>query len=283
MKMMRTGEFARHNFPTPSYLIEPILPQGGTAILHGKPNVGKTQLVLTIAHAINNGLPLFGKWPTRQGSVVIIQADMTGQIQQARVKRISDAGLCIEETFWLVEEDGSQPIVNIINMPLTHAELVEEIQTLSPVLIVWDTLRKIHTLSENASESAIAVYNAARKVCRTATHLFIHHDRKESRDPDMMGSPDEAFMGNQQWMGACDTTLSLKEIGSAPKRIALQIHKARTADEIQKAPFSLELDMDTMLLLPTRLIFPSPISTPKESGFSSSGESIRLPKGASHG
>ena len=81
---------------------------------------------------------------------------MTGQIQQARVKRVNSAGLQIEETYWLVEEDGSQPLINILQMPLTHKDLVVQIQELQPVLIVWDTLRKIHTLSESASESAIA-------------------------------------------------------------------------------------------------------------------------------
>ena len=276
---MQTDEFVRHNFPTPTFLVEPILPQGGIAILHGKPNVGKTQFVITLAHAINNGLPLFGKWPTRRGAVIIIQADMTGQIQQARVHRVASSGLQLDNTHWVVEEDGSTPLVNILTLPLTHGDLIEQIITIDPVLIVWDTLRKVHTLSENTSESAIAVYAAARKVCRTATHLFLHHDRKEDRNPDSRSNPDEDFMGNQQWMGACDTTLSLKEIGTAPKRIAVQIHKARTADDIQKLPFSVELDMETMLLLPTRLVYPAPIRTPYESGFASQGEAIRLPVG----
>tara|TARA_A100001037_G_scaffold91951_1_gene83360 strand:+ start:31087 stop:31914 length:828 start_codon:yes stop_codon:yes gene_type:complete len=275
MKLMSTGEFVSHNFPTPSFLVDPILPQGGTAILHGKPNVGKTQFVMTLSYSITNGLPLFGRWPVRSGPVVIIQADMTGQIQQARVHKVV-SGLQLNEVYWLVEEDGSQPIVNIINMPMTHAQLVEEIQNLEPVLIVWDTLRKIHTLSENSSESAVAVYNAARKVCRTATHLFIHHNRKESRDPDLIGDPAEDMMGNQQWMGACDTTLSLAEIGSVPKRLALQIHKARTADELQKKPFSLTLDMDTMLLLPTYCNLPEG-NTLRESGFADEAEALRWP------
>ena len=279
MKLMNTSEFMGHTFPTPSFLVEPIIPQGGTMILHGKPNVGKSQFILTLAHAINNGLPLFGKWPCRKGAVVIIQADMTGQIQQARVQRISSGGLILDQTFWLVEEDGSTPMVNIINMTITHKALVESIQELQPALIVWDTLRKVHTLSENASESAIAVYNAARKVCRLATHIFVHHDRKEARDPDHAGSPDEAFMGNQQWMGACDTTMSLKEIGAAPKRIAVLLHKARTADDIQKRGFIVELDMDSMLLLPSNLQFPDPISTPMESLFCSSSKAVRLPNG----
>ena len=273
MKLMSTGEFSSHVFPTPSFLVDPILPQGGTAIHHGTPNVGKSQIDLTLAYAINNGLPLFGKWPVRQGPVVIIQADMTGQIQQARVHKVV-SGLQLDEVYWLVEEDGSQPIVNIISMPTTHKQLVEEIQEVEPVLVVWDTLRKIHTLPENTSESAVAVYNAARKVCRTATHLFVHHNRKESRDPELIGDPGEDMMGNQQWMGACDTTLSLVEVGTVPKRLALQIHKARTADELQKKPFSLTLDMNTMLLLPITCTLPEG-ETLMESGFADEAEALR--------
>ena len=270
-----TAEFASHNFPAPSYLVEPIIPQGGIVILHGKPNVGKSQFILTLAYAITNGLPLFGRWPTRKGPVVIIQVDMTGQIQQARVHRVVQ-GLQLQDVYWVVEEDGSTPLIDITKMTITHKELVYMIAQINPVFLVWDTLRKIHSLNENASESAIVVFNAARRVHRTATHMFVHHDRKESRDPEMMGSPDEAFMGNQQWMGACDTTMSLKEIGSSPKRIRFQLHKARTAAETEKIPFSVELDMDTMLLLPTRYRYPEFISTPYESGFASQGEATRI-------
>ena len=270
-----TAEFAEHEFPTPSYLVAPIIPQGGTCILHGKPNVGKSQFILTLAHAINNGLPLFGRWPTRQGPVVVVQVDMTGQIQQSRVLRVVGQ-LALDQTYWLVEEDGSTPLIDICKMPYTHPHVVEQIAEIDPLLIVWDTLRKTHMLSENASESAILVYNAARAVHRQATHMFVHHDRKEARDPEHSGSPDEAFMGNQQWMGACDTTLSLREIGASPKRIAVCIHKARTAADTEKIPFSVELDMDTMLLLPTRYRYPEIIRTPMESGFASDGEASRI-------
>ena len=178
-----TAEFAEHEFPTPSYLVAPIIPQGGTCILHGKPNVGKSQFILTLAHAINNGLPLFGRWPTRQGPVVVVQVDMTGQIQQSRVLRVVGQ-LALDQTYWLVEEDGSTPLIDICKMPYTHPHVVEQIAEIDPLLIVWDTLRKTHMLSENASESAILVYNAARAVHRQATHMFVHHDRKEARDPE---------------------------------------------------------------------------------------------------
>lgn len=249
---MSTPDLLAHEFPTPPFLIEPMIPLGGAAILHGKPNVGKTQFVLTMAHAINTGVPLFGRWPVEQGAVVVLQADMTGHIQKARVARATRQ-VRLDSTYWAVEADGAVPTINIQSLPVTKRDLVTAIREIEPVLIVYDTLRKVHRLDENSSATVIAVLEAARKICPLATHLFLHHDRKESRDPDASAPADEAFMGSQQWLGAVDTTFSLKEIGSghrSPKRIICEFHKARTAPDFMKRPFTLELDLDTMLLLP---------------------------------
>jgi len=102
-----------HEFPNPAYLLDPVVPQGGTVLFYGKPGVGKTQLILTLSQAINSGTDFLNRWPARQGPVVVIQADMTGQIQQDRVARvIQDVNL--SETYWVVEEDGSAPYINIM-------------------------------------------------------------------------------------------------------------------------------------------------------------------------
>lgn len=250
-RLFSSDELTSHEFPNPSYLIEPLMPMGGIGILHGKPNVGKTQFVMTLAEAINSGEPLFGRWPVHQGAVVMIQADMTGPIQQQRLIRLSTRTQ-LTDTYWLAEEDGSAPFIDIITMSLTKRALVDAIREIDPVLIVWDTLRKVHLLDENASKTPIEVFNAARRICPLAFHLFVHHNRKESRDPDASPDTDEAFMGNQQWKGSSDTTMSLKEIGTSPKRVLFETHKARTAPDTEKHPLILELDMESMLLLPMR-------------------------------
>lgn len=247
-----SNEFAHHEYPEPAYLVDPMIPQGGIVVCHGKPGVGKSQLMLTLAHSVNNGTDFLGRWPTEQGRVVIIQVDMTGQIQQDRIRRIVDV-VDLSDTFWVVEEDGSIPLINIETMAITQRDVMHMIQDIDPLLIVWDTLRKIHRLPENASESAVTVYQSARKVCPKATHYFVHHNRKESRDPDSDGLEDESFMGNQQWKGSADTTFTLSELGTPPKRLVLNWHKARTAPDTEKVPVILEMDMHTILLQTTRL------------------------------
>ena len=250
-KLWNSNQLAEFEFPDPAYLVEPVIPQGGIVLLHGKPGVGKTQLILTLAHSINTGTPFLDRWPTRQGKVVVVQADMTGPIQQDRLLKVCN-DVDLTDTYWVVEEDGSTPYLNIETMTVLEQELVEAIKEADPVLIVWDTLRKIHHLPENASESAIAVYHSARKIHPSATHLFVHHDRKRSRDPDASQEEDEAFMGNQQWKGAADATASLEALNltSVPKRLSLHFHKARTASDLERRPVLLELDMNTVLLYP---------------------------------
>lgn len=249
--LYRSDEFASLEFPTPAYLVDPMIPQGGSFMLHGKPGVGKTNFVTTLASAINSGSPLFGRWETRPGPVVVVQADMTSQIQQDRLLRVIHSN-DLSDTYWVVEEDGSTPLINITTMSIMHRELTAMIQEVNPLLVVWDTLRKIHDMPENASETAIKVLNSARRMFPLSTHGFLHHDRKESRDPDADSHYDEGFMGTQQWKGAIDSQIHLTEIGTVPKRLRLTFHKARTAPDTERHPLYLEMDMDTLLLQPLR-------------------------------
>lgn len=250
--LWRSDELASKDFPTPAYLVDPMIPQGGIVLDHGKPGVGKTQFTMTLAHAINTGEPLFGRWEVRQGSVIIVQADMSTQIQQDRLLRIMQNNK-LPDTYFVVEEDGSTPLLNILTMELQHRDLVKLMKEVDPVLCVWDTLRKVHDQPEAASETVVKVINAAKRILPHATHKFNHHDRKESRDPDAYAHEEEAFAGSHQWRGAIDTQIQLKEIGTSPKRLAIYFHKARTAPDPERAaPVIVEMDMDSMLLLPLR-------------------------------
>jgi RecA-family ATPase len=277
MKLASTEAFLAHQFPNPPYLVDQLLPLGGTSILHGMPNVGKSQFILTLAHAIANGLPFMGKWGVRQGPVVIMQVDMTGQIQQARVIRATQ-NLSLPNTYWLMEDSGATPYVDITKMARKNTDLVEQIQEIDPVLMVWDTLRKVHQLTMNDDLTPIKVYTAAREVCDTSHHMFAAHERKASRDPNAVEDQAQSIAGNDQWRGAADTTIQLInpwQIIQSPKRIVVAIRKCRTMPEHGKVPFMVELDEDTMMLLPIRNTGPI-ISTPYESAFSTYTEAYRI-------
>jgi hypothetical protein len=238
-------ELALHEFEDPTYLIEPLVPLGGVFLLHGKRGVGKTQFAMSIANSIINGAPLFGRWPVLKGPVVYIQTDMTPQIQQLRVQKVVEV-LNLDGLFFAFPQS-----LDIVGMHLKDSELVQSVRDVEPVLVVWDTLRRSHHLNEDDSASVQLVYSSARRLFPGVTHLFIHHDKKSPADPTFKVEPEEQFRGSGDWIDSADCSAQLRTQGTrSPRRIGLLFHKARTTPDFEKRPVLLEMDLQTMLLLP---------------------------------
>jgi len=241
-------ELAAHTFDTPTFLVDPILPLGGVVMLHGKRGVGKTQLATTLAHAVSAGSLFLGRFPTLGGPVVHVQVDMTAQIQQLRVRaakrqvQLPRVYYICPATFNLPAASEDHPVVTAIN-------------SVSPSLVIWDTLRRIHTLDEKSSEASQAVYSAARSLIPGATHFFIHHDKKTIPEQSQL-EPEESFRGSTDWLDSADASMKLTTVGAAtlsPRRLKLFFHKARTAPEYDKGALYTEMDYETMMILPLML------------------------------
>lgn len=244
-QLWSADELALHEFEDPTFLIEPLVPLGGVFMLHGKRGVGKTQFAMSIANSVINGAPLLGRWPTLKGPVVMIQADMTPQIQQLRVQKVSE----------LLNLDGLYfafpTAMDIVSLNLKDSELVMSIRDVEPVLIIWDTLRRSHRLSEDDSSTVQLVYSSARRLFPGVTNLFVHHDKKSPNDPSFKVEPEEMFRGSGDWIDSADCSAQLRSVSMrSSRRVGLLFHKARTAPDEEKKPVILEMDLETMLLLP---------------------------------
>lgn len=242
-QLWRAKSLAEAEFEDPPFLVDKIIPQGGLVLLYSKPNLGKTQLALTLASHITSGQPFLSRYPVEQGPVVFIEADMTPQIMQIRVQKASSA-VSLGSTYFFLPDT-----VEIRSFKIRFPSALKEIRELSPVLVVWDTLRKITRLSENASETPSIVYEAAKSLVPGATHLFLHHELKDSADPKIRMTAEQSFRGSSAWWGDSDTTIQLDRVR---RNLKLKVHKARTTSEEEKERASvwLTLDPQTMLLLP---------------------------------
>lgn len=227
--------------PEQPYLVDPLIPAGGLVMLHGKRGLGKTQFCMTLAHAVVNGLPLFGRMDTQKGKVLFVQIDMTPPIARKRLERIFGNFSTEGIYFWL------EPWMDILTFSRKHP-LVEKIQTINPDLVIWDTLRKIHHMKENQSETSQAVYSTIRRYIPEPTHLFVHHDKKTQIDKDGELDPEEAFRGTSDWLDSIDTSLQLLEAGG--RGLRLKIHKCRTMAEEDRPHLDLTMDKETLLLVP---------------------------------
>ena len=244
-KLWEAHDLAEHEFPMPTFLVDPIIPLGGLVLLHGKRGIGKTQFCLSLANSIINGSLFLNRFPTLPGPVLKIQVDMTPQIQQLRVQKVNDI-LNLTNLYYYFPR-----VLNIMTLkPESSATLA--ISSLNPSIIIWDTLRKAHRENENSSESAQLVYSKVTELFPNSTHFFVHHDKKTVVDQASL-DPEEAFRGSGDWIDSTDTSMQLVELKQYnPSRIILMFHKA---------PLLLEMDPDTMLMVPfptTRTLVASP-------------------------
>ncbi len=242
-KLWTAEELANHKFERPTFLVEPIIPLGGLVLLHGKRGIGKTQLCLTLANSITTGREFLGRYPTSRGPVVKVQVDMTPQIQQLRIQKVSKL-LKLDDLYYVFPR-----VLNICNLE-RESELVIKINELQPLIIIWDTLRKIHRENENNSESAQIVYSKVVELFPEVTHFFVHHDKKTIVDQQSL-DPEEAFRGSGDWIDSTDTSMQLVSLKRKnPSRVMLYFHKARTAPDTEKSTCLLQMDPDTMLMVP---------------------------------
>lgn len=240
---MSAEELYRATFTDELMLIKPFMPAGGHCLLHGKRGLGKTQLAHTIALSVALGQPFLGEYEVAQDRVFYVQADMTQQLQQDRLRRIIDAGVPATLPLRYMIFPGS---FDCEAEAAAEAAWVDDLRSYDPGLVIVDTLRKSHAREENASDSAVHVYSAWRHICGPRpTILYLHHDRKTSELPREDNS--EEFRGSGAWLDEADLGMHLRKGKAGP---FLDWSKLRTCAEEAVKVTPLQIDADTLLMNP---------------------------------
>lgn len=229
------GALASHDFGIPSYLVAPIIPSAGLVLLHGKREVGKTQLALTLALSVMSGSPFLGLYDTTPGPALLFQVDMQPTMTQDRVRKLPESGLAVLT---------SPARVDIITQKISPSPALRDAQALRPSIVIIDSLRKIHDYDENDSNAPTRVYSACRDLFPGSTIVLIHHDRKDGEFTDPAG--DEAFRGSGAWLDEPDTGLHLVRTKGDGGGLRLYFSKARTCEKPD--PLLLKMRPDTLLL-----------------------------------
>lgn len=172
-----------------TWLIEPLIPAGGSVLLYGDPKVGKSYAALQLALAIEGGTEWFG-FPVRtNGKVVYVQLDTPRSLWAQRLETLKKDGLPVETlTFGDRETLDCFPF-DILNQE--HYDLLRsELQQISPapVAVIIDTLRESHSGDEDKSTSMQPVIAALQSVVAPAALIVIAHSRKTIGDqaPDLI-------------------------------------------------------------------------------------------------
>ena len=217
-------------FPPLVELIEGMLAPG-LYILAGAPKIGKSWLVLQIAHHISMGIPLWNR-KTIKSDVLYLSLEDTERRIQARLLRICD-GETGKITFATEAEIlGNGFEQQISGYMKAHPETK---------LIIVDTLIKVRDIGW--SNSAYADDYAFMTVFKHLAERFdiaivlVHHTRKQESQ-DIM----EMISGTNGIMGCADGAMVLER----PKRLLPEASLSMTSRDFEDAKILLHQDRETM-------------------------------------
>jgi RecA-family ATPase len=185
------------------WLVQGIIPVFTAGIMAGDSGVGKTWLVLYLALCIAVGIPWFGQFDVKQGSVVLVDFENHEILLRNRLmymlKPLELSAIQEIPLFFLVGEPINLSPANKhgedFGISISLEKLMRSVQTIEPNLVIFDSLTRFHSSNENSSNEMSEVFNNVKLFMQETNTacLFTHHTRKSNFGPkkDMIrGSTD---------------------------------------------------------------------------------------------
>jgi len=159
-------------YPEVNYLVDEILPSGIVAVLGAYTGVGKSLVALSIIKAILTGGRLWGKYAViKRGAVLLIDEETPSSFLKERVRKMQ-----IEKNlpFYLLHFQGVR-----LDRDDFFKALMLRIEEVKPILVVIDSLIRVHRQREDEASSMSLVIDRLRQIANSGTTvLVIHHHRK---------------------------------------------------------------------------------------------------------
>lgn len=176
-------EYLRLPRATMTWLVEPLLPQGGLVMLYGEPKVGKSYAALQLSVALTTGAPDWLGFPIRGSAdgaplkVVYLQLDTPRSLWAERIAALQAAGVDMHAIHFGDRETLGFFPFDILNPE--HAEHVrQQLSLINPDVVVVDTLREVHSGEENDATTMRNVIAALQAAVQPACLVLVGHSRK---------------------------------------------------------------------------------------------------------
>ena len=206
-EILSSDELLEKDFPDPVFIADKIVPKDGIVVIAGDPNSFKSWLMLWLAKVIASGDPLF---PNEQGTdafktlathtLWVDEEVMPKEIARRWKKLSPEKGIGVS----FMASQGFK-----LDNTEDRAKLLAECQEKEIGLVVFDSLRAIHSYNENNSQEAQAIIDHLHEFTRAGiTVMCSHHQRKETQ----FGSkdPGQKLRGSTALWAGFNSTLSIK-------------------------------------------------------------------------
>lgn len=245
-KFYAASDFVGREIPEPPFLVDPIMPLGGTFLLYGREGAGKTQLVMTLIRDLLNESPFLERYRTMQSArAAYLSFDMPEQMVQDRVERVLP-DIAEPERFSLVVQDGPIDITRVGQ----DEGWVQELRSFDPHIILIDTLRKIHFGDENQSHTVAEVLHHLRRVFGVRAGIgLVHHEVKDSFFTKDRADQDRQ-RGSVGWTADLDLGLRVKKVQKQIGDTFVKISFPRVRFSEEQAPVKTKMDVNSLTLVP---------------------------------
>lgn len=199
-------DFLKLEFGKTDWLVEDLIPTGGSAIIVAKRESFKTWLALYLSQCVTQGLLLWDKFLTCKNKVLYISNDDPARNFQKRVDTFS-----FDDSFFVYYQ-GLPPFS--IEQNNGSFETVKRLIEQKKIgLLIVDILRNTHNKDSNTDKDSKLVldkFKELREGNQNLVLIFLLHPSKEQLLEKRFGRrQSEEAIGSYYWEAAVDTVLSL--------------------------------------------------------------------------
>lgn len=186
LRLLPISDFLDTPDPEVPWIVEGLLPAGGTSLLSAKPRAGKSTFVRSLLVSVAKGDRFLNK-STSQVPVFYIGLE---EISSFVKKDLVAMGVSRSDPIHVHTGD--------INRDTSTSELTSAIAAARPGLVILDTIGKFLPIQDfndygDVNSKMYAVTSMLRQFPETHV-MFVHHSTKTEREDDYLGSV--AFHGN---------------------------------------------------------------------------------------
>ena len=217
LHLWNIGEILKHDFGEEEWIVESLISKQGITALSGNPGDFKTWLTTHIALCVSRQSDVFGRFPTSQGGVLII--DEEDHIRLLK-KRLELLGAKDTDDIHYLSQCGIK-----VDIEAVRDMIVDIVKEKNIKLVILDSLVRVHQQEENDAGGMAKVFSGLQKILVAgASILFTHHHRKQ-QNGQRASNTGQSMRGSSDILAAIDCHITVEK--KSPEEDILVIRQTK--------------------------------------------------------
>lgn len=231
-KVLKGDKLLKMELPESEFLVEKLIPKGNITILAGNPSSGKSWLLMEIAKAVSSNRMLFDKFNTMEAKTLYLDEESSPSEIKRRWK-------LLDPPYMTLTDFMSLQGFSIDNTEERNA-LLDLCKARDYKLVVFDSLRDVHSRNENDSRDAQELMDYFKEFCKIGiTCLISHHNRKESFVDS--NKAEQVLRGSTAILANVDSLLAVENTKRTETELELVVSQPKLRQGKPSASFKLLL------------------------------------------